>query len=371
MILVILLLCILGVLMLSQALIQRFGYKNLTYELSFSEKEVFEGDTVTLTETICSRKPLPLPWVKAELTTQSALLFASKQSTVSEDTRFVSSYFTLLPYRRIERHWNVTCTQRGMYTVSHAVIVLSDLFGAPELSHPMPEAHAELTVLPARRHTSVPEAFPQQLMGDVIRRRMLIPDRIAVSGIRPYADGDPVRDICWSASARTEQPMVRQFQETASPTAAILLNMQTRETDRDTASDRPALENCIRLCAACINAAAQMRIPVRFCANTTVNGAAAETPFRSGNDALYPVLRLLAALPATVSGRCESMIKAVRQQNSNAAIILITVQPTEALIQLADRDPALTVISLKPLRDREIRPNIRHINLIQERMISS
>ena len=61
MILVILLLCILGVLMLSQALIQRFGYKNLTYELSFSENEVFEGDTVTLTITLPSGEvPSPL-----------------------------------------------------------------------------------------------------------------------------------------------------------------------------------------------------------------------------------------------------------------------------------------------------------------------
>ena len=233
MILIILLLCVGGILMLSHSLIRRFGYRNLTYKLAFSENEVFEGETVTLTETICSRKPIPLPWVKVELTTHSSLLFATKQSAISEDTRFVSSFFFLFPYRRIERHWKVTCTQRGMFTVSHAVIVLSDLFGAAEMSRPFPDAYAELTVLPARRHTSIPDAFPQQLMGDVIRRRMLIPDRFAVSGIRQYADGDPVRDICWSASARTDIPMVWQFQETASPTAVIALNLETRESDRD------------------------------------------------------------------------------------------------------------------------------------------
>ena len=367
MILLVLLLCVVGILMLSHSLIRRFGYKNLTYTLAFSDSEVFEGETVTLTETICSRKLIPLPWVKAELTTHASLMFATRQSAVSEDTRFVSSFFCLFPYRRIERHWKVTCTKRGMFTVTHAVLVLNDLFGAAELSRLIPEAHAELTVLPARRHTGIPDAFPQQIMGEVIRRRMLIPDRFAVSGIRQYADGDPVRDICWSASARTEIPMVWQFQETASPTAVIALNLETRESDRDVLSDRTGFEDAVRLCAACINEAVGMRIPVRLCANTAIDGAAAETQFRAGNSALLPMLRMLAAIPDTITGRCTSMLQEIRQQDSSSALILITVQPTDAIVQLADRDPALTVISLRPLRERYIRPNVRHIALITER----
>ena len=363
----ILLLCIGFAIVLSQSLIRRFGFRNLTYELAFSEQEVFEGDTVTLTETICSRKLIPLPWVKVELTTHSALLFATRQSAVSEETRFVSSFFCVLPYRKIVRHWKVTCTRRGMFTVSHAVVVLNDLFGAQELSRRMPDAHAELTVLPARRYAETPDAFPQQIMGDIIRRRMLIPDRMCVSGIRPYADGDPVRDICWSASARTEQPMVRQFQETASPTVTVVLSMESRDTDRDIVSDQTAFENAVRLCAACVSTASGLRIPVRLCANTLVNDVPAETPFRAGQDTLYPMLRLLAALPYSISGRTTDLLKEIRQQDSSSAIIVITVHPAAALLQAADRDAAMTVISLRPLSEHEHRPNVRHIALIQER----
>ena len=65
MILILLLLCVAAAALLPHVLLRKFGYKNLTYTLAFSETEVSEGDTVTLTETICSRKPLPLPWVKA------------------------------------------------------------------------------------------------------------------------------------------------------------------------------------------------------------------------------------------------------------------------------------------------------------------
>ena len=367
MILIILLIGICIIIMLSQWLIRHFGFKNLTYELAFSEQEVFEGDTVILTETICSRKLLPLPWVKAELTTHSSLLFATKQSAVSEETRFVSSFFCVMPYRKIVRHWKVTCTKRGMFTVSHAVLVLNDLFGQQEYSRLMPDASAALTVLPGRRSAGIPDAFPQQIMGDIIRRRMLIPDRMCVSGIRPYTDGDPVRDICWSASARTEQPMVRQFQETASPTVTAALMMESRETDRDTVSDTASFENAVRLCAACLCTAAAMRIPVRLRANTEVGNAPAETPFRSGSDALFPMLRMLAALPYTISGRCTDMLREIRQEDSSSAIVLVTVHPTAEILLAADRDPALTVISLRPLSDHEIRPNVRHIPLIEER----
>ena len=366
MILVLLLLCVGFAIVVSQSLIRRFGFKNLTYELASSEQEAFEGDTVTLTETICSRKLLPLPWVKAELTTHSSLLFATKQSAVSEETRFVSSFFCVMPYRKITRHWNVTCTRRGMFTVDHAVIVINDLFGAQELSRRLPEAHAELTVLPGRRQSEMPDVFPRQIMGDIIRRRMLIPDRMCFSGIRPYTDGDPVRDICWSASARTEQPMVRQFQETASPTVTVVLSMESRETDRETVSDTGSFENAVRLCAACLNTAAEMRIPVRLCANTDVNDAPAETPFRSGTDALYPMLRLLAAISYGISGRTTDLLKEIRQKDSSSAIILITVHPAADILLAADRDPAMTVISLRPLSDHEHRPNVRHIALIQE-----
>ena len=107
MILILLLLLIGAVVLCTQLLIRRFGFSELTYSLAFSVPEATEGDTVTLTETICSRKPIPLPWVKAELTTHASLLIASEQSAVSEDTRFISSFFCLFPYRKIERRWKV------------------------------------------------------------------------------------------------------------------------------------------------------------------------------------------------------------------------------------------------------------------------
>lgn len=367
MILILLLLCICGTVILSQYLLRKFGFSALEYSLEFSEDEASEGDTVTLTETICSRKPLPLPWVKAELTTHSALGVASSQSSVSEDTRFISSYFCLFPYRRIERRWRVSCTQRGIFTVSHAVLVLSDLFGTTELSRPFPNAEAHITVLPAVRTTDVLQNLPHQLTGDVIRRRTLIPDRFAVSGIRPYAEGDAVRDICWTATARSPQPMVWQYRETSSPSITVLLNAETRETDRESVSDRAAYEDAIRLCAACFGQALRLHMPMRFASNAAVGELPAMTPFSAGQPALLRHLRMLAALSDSITGRFSQILQRICAEDHAAAILIVTVRPTAELVRLAAADPRLTVLSLRPLLDSEQRPNIFHIPIPSER----
>lgn len=349
---VLLLLCVAAAAMLPHLLLRKFGYKALTYTLEFSETEVSEGDTLTLTETICSRKLLPLPWVKAELTTDASLHFAAGQGAVTGETRFLSSFFSLMPYRKIERRRQVTCTRRGRYEISHAVLMLTDLFGTVELSQPFPDAHASLTVLPAERGAELPENFPQRLTGDAIRRRVLMPDRYAVSGIREYADGDSARDICWSASARSESLMVWQYDETAAPALTVLLNCETRPTDRDTVSDRAAYEDLIRAAAAYLCAAAHARIPVRLCANTEADGFPAETAFCTGADGALRLRRMLAALPLTVSGRFERLLMRVIAEDSAAAILIVTAQTDSAMLRLAAQDPRVTVLTLRrPLGD--------------------
>ncbi len=359
-VLILLLLLIGGTLLVTQILTKRFGFRHMTYTLAFSAEEASEGDSVTLTETITSRKLLPLPWVKAELTTDAALQLASEQSTVTGNSRFISSCFCLFPYRRIERHWKVTCTRRGIFTVSHAVIVISDLFGTMELSQPF-SAEAKITVLPAVHALDAVSDLPAQITGEMIRRRMLIPDRFAISGIREYAPGDPVRDICWTASARSQQPMVWQYQETASPDMTILLNMETRETDRDRVSDPAIYEDAIRLCAALLGTAVHLRIPVRFCANTALHGMPAETPFLSGSHALSRHLHLLAELPDTITGRFSSLLDRVCSIGETHAVFIVTAQPTAHIMQAASADPRITVLSLRRLREQEIRPNIMYI----------
>ena len=283
----------------------------------------------------------------------------------------MSSCFCLFPYKKIERRWRVTCTRRGLYTVSHVVLVISDLFGMSEQSKPLPDITARLTVLPAVRHLDEITDLPQNFGGEILRRRTVIPDRFAVCGIREYADGDSVRDICWTASARSENPMVWQFQETASPELTVLLNLETRLTDRERLSDRSLFEDTVRVCAGLLGTAVQMHIPVRLLSNTEIEGIPVESRAAGGQPALLHLLRILAALPDTISCRFTRMLRRCLADNQNSAVIILTPFVSEELFQIAASDARITVLSLKAPDFPVIPVNIRQITLRQERKIAS
>ena len=336
----------------------RRGFRNVSYSLRFSQDEANEGDTVILTETLCSRKLLPLPWVKVELTTDSSLEFASEQSSVAEDTRFISSYFCLLPYRQIERSWRVKCTKRGIFTVSHAILVISDLFSTSELSRAFPDAIAKLTVLPYARDSGSLSEKMQEITGDLIRQRALIPDRFAVCGIREYAEGDLLRDLCLSATVRFGSPMVWQYRETASQCSAVLLNLETRETDRDAVSDKPVFENCIRLCAMLFRTAAENGLPVRFCANAEIEQQPVDTGTQNAAGSLHGLLHILAALPFRISGKFSILLNQVAQDHP---VMIVTAMITDAIRQYCAANPQAVVYTLRAPRPCDMLENIVYI----------
>lgn len=355
---VLLLMLIAVAFLLMHFLVKRYGFDRMEYSLHFSENEVTEGDTVTLIETVCSRKALPVTWLKVEMTTNAALEFAKMQSAVSGNTRFISSFFSLRPYRRIERHWQVRCTKRGVFSVSHVILVISDLFGTMEQSQAFPDISATLTVLPKAVDFSFAADDPRSLMGDVQMRRYLMPDRMAMEGLRPYADGDPVRDICHSASARSLEPMVYRFCDTTQPTVTLLLNMTTREYDRDLVTDTAALEKEIKLCAALLLQLGDLRIPVRLCANTCMNGQPLDTPAALGDAHIHHLLQLLAAVPYTIDERFTNLVNRVRHRDPSAQLWVVTAHIDDDLLRLADREPRLQIMTVRNLYNTTQRANL-------------
>ena len=87
----------------------------------------------------------------------------------------------------------------------------------------------------------------------------------------------------------------------------------------------------------------------------------AETPFLSGSHALSRHLHLLAELPDTIAGRFSSLLDRIRSSGEAHALFIVTAQPTAHIMQAASADPRITVLSLRRLREQEIRPNVMYI----------
>ena len=108
-------------------LYRRNGLKGLSYRCRFSETECTEGDSLQFVETVSNEKGMPVPWLKAELTTSCWLDFPETNSSQTGENRFVTSFFSVRGHAKVSRVWNITCEKRGAYEMEHVVLVTSDL----------------------------------------------------------------------------------------------------------------------------------------------------------------------------------------------------------------------------------------------------
>ncbi len=171
----------------------------LVYKREFSTKNVYAGETVTLTETIYNPTFFPLFKVDVEEYFLGGLWLdgAKPQPGVKagDEQEPVLSRFTLLPFMQTKRHHEVFCEKRGYYKISSVRIYRKDdpLFV---------DAPAELYVYPALVDPMI-NSFPVScLLGEYTSKRRLIQDPFSFAGIREYRFGDSMNMINYKATAR-------------------------------------------------------------------------------------------------------------------------------------------------------------------------
>lgn len=261
-----------ALLLLQCVLVARFALRGFHYERSFSQKTATEGDQLTFTEVIRNNKPLFLPWVRIESNISPYLHFSTDEDLDVRFDRFHKSVFTLTAFSRVTRRHPVKLLRRGHYKPDHVTVSFGDLLGvAPtemELSAP-----AELHVYP-RLVPDDPFFTSQRYQGDTSVRRFIIDDPFLINGIRGYRAGDPVRDIHWAATARTNEIQVKTHDFTADPKLMVILNTQRREDQwgelMDYEQDR--IEHGIRIMATICMKALKMGAEAGFAANMPLEG---------------------------------------------------------------------------------------------------
>ena len=205
-------------------LYRRRGLEGLSYYCHFSETERTEGESLQFVETVTNDKTLPVPWLKAELTTSRWLDFPEANSAVTGENRFVSSFFSVRSRSRVSRVWEITCEKRGVYEMEHIVLVTSDLLGIVRLSLHAADHGEKLTVLPKRLTEAgllLPKLLRQQY-GEQAVRYSLLTDPCLSAGVREYVTGDPIHRMHWKASAHAGTLLMRQEERTARQTATVL-----------------------------------------------------------------------------------------------------------------------------------------------------
>ena len=224
--------------------------KKVHYERKFKQRTVFEEETVYLEEKIENRKRLLIPWLYVESMINVNLSFGKQENLfVSTGSLYQNhaSFFMLRGYQRVIRTHYLKPKKRGFYHLQTVSLKSGDLLGFSQrvISYQMTD-NEPLLVYPKPVVPTITIANRDLSLGDVIVKRLIMPDPFMKVGTRPYVPGDAIKAINWKATARTNELQINQFDYTSNKRLMVLINCEDHEKMWKTVNNVDMVENYIR-----------------------------------------------------------------------------------------------------------------------------
>lgn len=211
-------------------IIRKIYIKNWSHgieaDIEVSKNTTFPGDELILTETVVNRKWLPLPMVTVKFEVDRSFVFGNEVvNTNVSDYSYKSDVFSLLFYQKITRNIPLVCTRRGYYKINRLDIVSTDVMMDKTLTTYF-DIDKAVTVYPAEVLSDDIDIPYRRIMGTVLTRQYTYEDPFEFLGIRQYQTYDSLKDVNWTASAKTGELKVNVHAHTASQQVCILLNLE-------------------------------------------------------------------------------------------------------------------------------------------------
>ncbi len=196
----------------------------------------FIGDEVDVEVLVHNAGRLPLVWVDVR----------DSFPAVLASPPFHREVLSLGPREERRLHYRLTCRRRGYYPLGPLTAQTGDWLGLhPSLEVCMPEPPegegAYLIVYPqvvALTQLGLPTHSP---LATLPARAALIEDPARIMGVRPYQDGDSLRRVHWTASARVGRWLVKRYEPSMARDTLILLDLCGDSYERRYRYDAPEI----------------------------------------------------------------------------------------------------------------------------------
>jgi hypothetical protein len=200
-------------------------FDNIFVALSFTLTGIFEGEGTQLVEEFSNKKLIPLWWVTLRYRVSRRLVFLEEENNNGGNDNYRKDFFSIMSYEKITKTLNVIGGKRGYYTIDHLNLRSGDLFGLNEILLSL-DNKASLYVYPRLINPQELAVTFKSLTGEILTKRNLVEDPFQLRGIREYHPFDSMKAINWSATAKTGEFKVNQYDFTASQEVVIFLNVE-------------------------------------------------------------------------------------------------------------------------------------------------
>lgn len=342
---------------LANKLYETYWQSNLSVQLAFQERYLYEEDTSTIKEIVINDKLLPLPALEVRFSASRNLEFINdaQANTSTTDLHYKRDVFSFLFHQRIERTLPFTAHKRGFYQITEASLSGYDFFLRAGYHAGLPQ-QTSLYVYPKQVDTRRIALLCQAISGMLLSRSPLYPDPFEFSGIRDYRKEDPMHHISWKASARSGKLMVNQFDSTTSISLTLIFDME----DTLILKYEDLVEETIRITSSLSARLVKARMSFHVIGNArdkmTGSSFSVYLPAGAGNLAeLNQKLACIDSADCTCSV-AELLQKEISQQTSEHTYVFLSknrnADVTKALHRLAGtKNPVLWVL---PIRSAEL-----------------
>ena len=120
----------------------------------------------------------------------------------------------------------VSISDRGRYYLPNPTLVFGDFLGLKEKRKDI-ALFREVVVAPESYNTEDVKQVLGKFMGEYSVRRFIYEDPVLTVGFREYSGREPMKMISWKQSARRQQLMVKEYDQTIEPVLSVMVNMET------------------------------------------------------------------------------------------------------------------------------------------------
>lgn len=282
----------------------------LTADVSFSQNEVEEGQTLIIKEKVENRKMLPLPMLMVKFEMDRNIKCVDSVNTSVTDKQYRNDWVSIMPYKRVTKKIEVIGTKRGYYSIDELRLVTSDIL-FHSLHSKAIQSYTWLYVYPARSSfMQLPEIFCR-MYGEYLVNRQLQEDSMEFKGIREYTQTDPMRKVNWKASARTGNLKVNQYFDSSSQRITVFLNISQKGILRY----YDLIEESIRIARNFIEEFVHKGIPVRIISNSVDKLTGQEIYLKEGAGLSHIDACLKQLAKMDIYAPARNMEELIREQN--------------------------------------------------------
>ncbi|MBR5057199.1 MAG: hypothetical protein IKX04_01395, partial [Clostridiales bacterium] len=175
------------ILLAIMAAVELFIYRihaldDLSLDVHFSTDLAQYGEVIEVVEIAKNNKRLPLPFLLLKFEAPVSLLFLDMTNTTRSDYLYREDMLTMKSFSSHTRRIKARCMKRGYYSFTRVNITTSDILLIEKLAKEF-DRSSNITILPEIVDSGELCNLMSITFSDVLRRRTLLTDPFALSGI--------------------------------------------------------------------------------------------------------------------------------------------------------------------------------------------